>query len=621
MIDRSNWGYYQKESREIKKVIMGSQFGKKQEPEFELLSDEQEDKVLDDVVKKPMRYLDLVQKAYDDFVELHGEWNSTGISDICSDNVNHVVTVKGQVQNRSKRKEYKHRVNFRCKSCMDCFKEVRQELVGDDLDEPRNCTTDGCSGSWEVIDETSKSEMRREIMLQQLHSESNNPDNIRCVLDADFANRVEAGDRIRMNAVVVREDKESAYSDLVLYCCGIEKEDELDLEVSQEDKEKFEETAENHDMLEYMRDSVAPNLVGEDYDGIREGVLLQLMSGDFDSNFRSESNIMIAGDAGTGKSEFLSWASEVSKVGTYTGENSTGVGLVGTVEQVDDFDSSEWSVRAGTIPRASGGVCAIDELDKLSSQDISKLHTALSQDNISLNKASKSVSLNAETSILAAANPKDGSIKPSVPILEQLDFPSTIISRFDLVFILEDSSRGKEEVTDIISQRRQLEGEDNEYIEKEWITKYVEYAKENYSPSMTDDADEALKEAFCDLGDDDLNPRYLDALERLGRSHARLQLREKVTSEDIEVAYELLQESFRQLGLDNGSSDIDFQKIETGISEKEQEVLELAEGAESYSDFVGSLEAKIGDVNGTLERLEDEGRLFIDEEEDLVRRI
>lgn len=567
--------------------------------DYYLGGEEQSDKLLHVIRISPYRYVN--QVGY-----LSGDWFRKDISQIGAEDVEKLVTVEAQVKNVSKRREYKYHIEFECRSCSHRIYE-KQDLIGKDIDKPEPCVE--CdSTSWEVVE--ADSVMRREVLLQQIQSDHR--DQIRLVLDADLSNKVQAGDRIRVNAVVLREDEDDAYSDLCLYCVGLEKEDELDLEVSKEDKEEFEEVAEENDMMEYLEDSVAPSLVGDEYSEVRKGVLLQLLSGGFGSKIRDESNILLAGDPGTGKSEVLKWASEISKNGQFTSENSTGVGLVGTVEQVEQFDSSEWSIRAGAIPKASGGLCAIDEMDKLGKNDVQKLHTALSQDKISLNKASKSVSLDADTSILAAANPSQGSIQSGMDVLEQLDFESTILSRFDLVFILRDNGRSEDDVQEIIENRRELEVENQG---KEWVSKYIEYAKEEYFTTMTEEADEALRKAFCQLGSDDLNPRYLDALERLARSHARLNLRDEVTAEDVEVAYELIKESFSQLGLDDESENIDLQKIESGISQKEQEL--LAEIGDKRS--LMSLKKEMnGELESMLKELEEAGLVYVNEDDDLV---
>jgi replicative DNA helicase Mcm len=197
-------------------------------------------------------------------------------------------------------------------------------------------------------------------------------------------------------------------------------------------------------------------------------------------------------------------------------------------------------------------------------------------------------------------------------VLEQLDFVSTILSRFDLVFILRDTGRQADDVAEIIENRRQLEAENQD---KEWVSKYIEYAKEEYTTEMTEEADEALKEAFCCLGSDDLNPRYLDALERLARSNARLNLREEVKARDVEVAYELIRESFSQLGLDDESENIDLQKIESGISEKEQDLLqEIGD----RSSLMSLRKQYNGELDGMLEELEEAGLVYVDEDDDLV---
>lgn len=621
--ERTNWGYYhQMEYSAGKELIFAAQFDRKQEPSFDFIDDEIEQEIIQEVIKKPFRYLDLLQKVYDDMPELVGDWKTKEISNIGAGDIGEVITVEGQVQNVSKRREYKHQVKFRCPVCENQIQNVEQDLVGNDIKEPNQCRNSDCDNknNWDMVSDLSETEMRREVMLQQLHTKADNPDEVRVILDSNFCNRVEAGDRIRLNAVVVRADKESAYSDLVLYAAGVEKEDEMDMEISEEEVEEFERVANNKDMLDYLSPNVAPELVGQQYDDIRKSLILQMFTGEFSGmEDRDTSHILLAGDPSGGKSDLLEWVEEVSPISkSVSGESVTQVGLTAGIEQVEDFESGQYQVSAGALAKANKGIATIDEVDKMTENQQKSLNNVLSNQKISVDKII-STQLKAETNCLMACNPSNGRINKSQPLDEQIEFHTSFFSRMDLIFIVEYEQLSWEE-------KKEYEVEETE--SKEWISKYVDYARDEYDPSIDENIERKIWKSYEELSEGDGNSgnvrvthRVRGAIERLARSHARLNLRKEVMEEDVEIAFTLVKESLNQLGVLDSTHDFDVWAMESGVSEDDSKILEIAENVESPGVFEGIVEEQVGDVNGRIDKLQDEGKLLIDRDDDVVRRI
>ena len=148
--------------------------------------------------------------------------------------------------------------------------------------------------------------------------------------------------------------------------------------------------------------------------------------------------MLLVGDPGTSKSQLLKYVHKVAPRGIYTsGKGSSAAGLTATVTQ--DSSSREFYLEGGAMVLADGGVVCIDEFDKMREQDRVAIHEAMEQQTISIAKAGITTVLNSRTSVLAAANPTFGRYQDEKNAAEQVDFQSTILSRFDMIFILRDA--------------------------------------------------------------------------------------------------------------------------------------------------------------------------------------
>jgi DNA replication licensing factor MCM5 len=152
---------------------------------------------------------------------------------------------------------------------------------------------------------------------------------------------------------------------------------------------------------------------------------------------RGDINILLIGDPSTAKSQFLKFVEQTASIAVYTsGKGSSAAGLTATITK--DSTTGEFQIEGGALVLADGGIVCIDEFDKMKPADRVAIHEAMEQQTISVAKAGITTRLNSRTSILAAANPIFGRFDDLKQVDEQIELKTTILSRFDCIFIVRD---------------------------------------------------------------------------------------------------------------------------------------------------------------------------------------
>ena len=328
----------------------------------------------------------------------------------------------------------------------------------------------------------------------------------------------------------------------------------------------------------------------------------------------------------TGKKELYDLTVEDS-------HNFIGNGIIthNTASVVKEESTGEFSLEAGAVVLAHKGMAAIDEIDKMSVEDRSSLHEAMEQQQISVSKANIQATLNAQTSILAAGNPKLGRFDPYEPIPEQINIGDTLLSRFDFIFPVKDEpdkDRDTKLANQILSNHREPEEQDAD-IDKQQLRRYVAYAKKNVRPQLLEEATDKIQEFYVSMrssGDKDSVPitaRQLEAMVRIAEASARAQLKEEVDESDAQRAIDILTYTLEQVGMDPETGDFDIDRIESGVSSSQRnriqtikhlidelsgddnsaEIEEVIERAES-EDITPEKTEKV------IEKLKREGELF-----------
>jgi len=377
-----------------------------------------------------------------------------------------------------------------------------------------------------------------------------------------------------------------------------------ELDIGEEDERQILELAEDPRILEKLSRSITPSVWG--YEEIKKSLVLQLFGGvkkvhaDGQTS-RGDIHILLIGDPGVAKSVTLGFMAKISPKGRYVvGKSTSGAGLTATV--VRDEYLRGWSLEAGAMVLSNKGLVCIDELEKMDPQDRSAMHEAMEQQTVTISKANVQATLRAETSVLAAANPKFGRFDPYQAVAQQIDIPPTLINRFDVIFTLRDipDKIKDEKIASHVLLEHRKEGEDM-LIPRDLFRKYVAYAKQRIKPVLTDEAVDELRNFYVELrnrpvsSESAMRPipisaRQLQALIRMSEASAKLRLSETVTKNDAKESIELMKYYLMQVGYDYESKTFDIDKIYTGMTaSKRNKVLIVRETINGLKERLGEL--------------------------------
>jgi replicative DNA helicase Mcm len=343
---------------------------------------------------------------------------------------------------------------------------------------------------------------------------------------------------------------------------------------SLEDEEKILALAKDPGVHRKIMNSIAPSIYG--YEHIKESIMYLLFGGVSknlpDIIIRGEMNALLIGDPGTAKSQLLQYVAKIAPRGLYTsGRGTTAAGLTAAVIREK---GGSMSLEAGALVLADKGIACIDEMDKMRPEDRVAIHEAMEQHTVSVAKGGIVATLNARTAILAAANPSLGRYEPHRTVAENISLPVTILSRFDLIFVLRDvpNKEADEKMSEhILEIHRRGSSPVKAQIEADLMRKYVNYAKA-IKPVLSNDALKSLKNFYLTMRSASetegspvaITARQLEALVRIAEARARVALRKEVSAEDAEAAITIMKRSLEEVGIDLSSYKMDIDLIMTG---------------------------------------------------------
>jgi len=418
------------------------------------------------------------------------------------------------------------------------------------------------------------------------------PQSFDVFLVGDLVNTSRPGDRVTLSGIVRAEPEyqqgrgrlrvfKSTIEGNYIEILGKEPENIL---LTKEDQALIKSIATEANAYERLIDSIAPAIHG--YETQKEAILLMATRAPRQTlpdgtTIRGDINVLFVGDPGTAKSELLKYSARTAPRGLYTsGRGSTAAGLTAAVVREKN---GMMMLEAGAVVLADQGVASIDEFDKMRNEDRSALHECMEQQTVSVAKGGIVATLNARTSILAAANPVFGKYDDYRNIVENVNLPIPLLTRFDLIFVLRDKpdrTHDEELAKHVLELHRKGEYVKEPPIAFDILRKYISFAKKT-NPILTSEAEERLLDYYLrmrGIGSESMitvTPRQLEGLIRLATARARILLHEKVTEDDAIRAVSMLKRMFETVGVDVKTGKVDLGVLH-GKPLSERNLLELA---------------------------------------------
>ncbi len=513
-------------------------------------------------------------------------------------NIDRLVWTKGILVRSSTIRPKLIKAEFECMTCGAKF-EVLQ--LTSRIKWPKFCSNTRCKAKsqsdFRLISKNSEFIDWQSVMIQEIPEDlppGRIPRAIQAILTYDLVDTVKPGDRVTLMGTfksVLAQSTKSMNSTLFKTFIDvnfIDPEDKAEglIELSKKDKEEIERLSKEPMIQKKIARSISPVIYGRG--DLKLAAALSLFGGTRKLRpgggyKRGDIHILFVGDPGTGKSEILKSAIDISPRGLYTsGKGSTAVGLTAAV--IKDNETGQMNLEAGAIILANGGVAAIDEFDKMDTSDRSALHEAMEQQTVSIAKAGIVATLKAQTAIIAAANPRTGRYDRYKTPTQNINLPPSLLSRFDLIFIVTDKPDpvNDAQMAEFILQNSMEGAKDNinsksnksAPINDELLKKYIKHARRSCLPVLTEEAKEKIKEFYLKLrGQYDsedaivsILARNLDALVRLSEAYAKMALRKKVLKSDVEEIIKLFKRYLKDTGYDESTGKIDMDRILVGQS-------------------------------------------------------
>ncbi|WP_457612447.1 ATP-binding protein [Methanocaldococcus sp.] len=512
------------------------------------------------------------------------------ISDIGSKYINKLVEFEGIIVLASKKKPILKKAYYVCEKCgKSYFKDI--DIFN--FNEIERCE---CSSQLILIEDKSKFVDFQELKVQEPLDLLENPDEpakyITVILEDSpgvYAGRV----KITGVPIKVKRSKKLPIYEIIVkaFNCTV-LDGEVKVKVSSEDIEKIKKLAKRDDIIDILSDKLIPEIKG--HSAIKKAIFLQQIKGVKKPGKRADIHILLITDPGIGKTVMLRKIAGIpgNIYGSVT--TATGVGLTAAVvREKTEIGEESWVIKPGLLVKAHKGTACIDELT-VNKDILSYVLEAMESQTIHISKGGINAKLPAECAVLAACNPKYGRFDPEKSVAEQINIPAPLLSRFDLIFPIRDSSNIErdreiaEYIVDLhraylnreVSKKIGLEDfyVDGVKIDKEFLVKYIFYARK-LKPVISEKAKNLLVNYYINMRKKhQITARQIEAAIRIAEAHAKAKLKEEVDEEDTKVAIEIITECLKEIAYDPEEGIYDVDKI-IGISKKEREKVEIVYNA------------------------------------------
>lgn len=627
------------------------------------------------------------------------ETHTIDVRDLRADHLGRLVAVKGLIKKVTEVRPKVQDAVFLCSRCGNAVRMPQDEHLV--LQEPQECYEDqgGCGkeakfklvigahrGQSSVFVDTQKLEVQE---APENMRGGEQPQRLELFAEDDLCGNVRPGERVTMNGVLrsaVRKDHgvKSTLFNIFLEVNSVEKHEQEfeEIKTSEDEEAEIRRFARDPEIYTKLGASIAPALYGMETEKFT--LLLQLFGGvekilPDKTKLRGDLHVLLVGDPGVAKSQLIRYMAGLAPRGIYTsGKSSSGAGLTAAAVK-DEFGEGRWTLEAGAMVLADRGLLCVDEIDKMDKNDQSSMHEGMEQQSISVAKAGITATLQSRCSVLGAANPKSGRFDEFTPIHEQVNFPPALLSRFDVIFVLQDKPKVEHDAklaNAILNNHRggailmQLKHEDSIYTEEQadallarmqpplarelegsnlfkdtkvFLRKYVAYAKRSCHPVLCDEAREKLAAYYVDLRRQGqsaenktipITARQLEALIRISEASARVRLSKEVAAEDADRAIGIYEYYMKRLSSGEGGI-LDVDMVASNVSANQrnaigtvkQIVRELEapnpDGAE-WQDVVREAERRgvpLAKVEDIVKRLKQQGEIYHGRSDDHLKLV
>jgi len=530
-------------------------------------------------------HIQLQFKVDIDLESTFGTRKPTMIRELIADRVEELVVIQGIVTSAKKSRHKARKLFLKCSNCEN-VKEININYGFCSAHIPASCEgnklaaqLDRCPpGPFQIVGERCEFIDEQTLKLQELPEHvpiGEMPRSVDLCVNEHMVDIATPGTRLTCIGIYVATEQAAGNSmnsrgrgtNTVKYsyiqALGVETASggNAELKVSSEEEEKFETMAKDPKIREKIWKSIAPAIKSSPkdcIDDVKKAVACLLFGGSRKlladgTRMRGDINVLMLGDPGTAKSQFLKFAEKAAPVAVYTsGKGSSAAGLTAAITK----DQNGFSLEGGAMVLADGGIVCIDEFDKMDPKDRVAIHEAMEQQTISIAKAGITTMLNTRCSVLAAANPRFGTYDDLASTSEQMDFETTILSRFDMMFLVRDvrdPERDYNLAKHLVGLHKgEVLHETSAEIPIAELRKYLSYCRSRCEPRITNEASEILANHYISIrksmkeekeaGRDNGIPitvRQLEAIVRMSESMAKMELKDDVELDHVEEALRL----------------------------------------------------------------------------------